>query len=135
MEPSAHIPEEVKKVRAVPHIEGNFASYVFVACVSATEDLAEEVKRLLSGKTGVPSIPPTEWHVSLSRPLYLKHFQLAPFLARLTEKLRSYRKFAYSITTANPVSFPSEGSQVFYHSFLVNVGRDKVCAYAHYHQK
>ena len=113
----------MQKKRAVAHVEGNFASSAFIKCppIGSLIEYAENVTK----SHGLMLIPNEDWHISLSKPLYLKHFQIDLFMKRLTEKLSFVKQFNCSITS-DVICLYSEGAEIYYTGFKVNVGRDIV---------
>ncbi|KAJ1928600.1 poly(U)-specific 3'-to-5' RNA exonuclease [Tieghemiomyces parasiticus] len=92
------------RVRIHPHVVGNWAVHIYLA-VQPTEEFADFIDRLVTraqSLTEVPLLrqlhtagstasqqpdPATGYHISLCRPVFLKEFQIAPFVTHLRQAL------------------------------------------------
>ncbi|KAI8646160.1 U6 snRNA phosphodiesterase Usb1 [Parasitella parasitica] len=87
-------PEQSKKdhqgrVRTVPHQHDSWATYVYCKV-----DLSVEVQKLLPHLKQAELLP--EHHISLSRPVYLRRYQVSPFKADIKASLRNSSRFDLS---------------------------------------
>ncbi|RKO89747.1 hypothetical protein BDK51DRAFT_28115 [Blyttiomyces helicus] len=86
------------RTRTVPHIVGNWATFVHVRVIPPPE-LADHIARMIDcAREKVPSILPTDlldggYHVSLSRSVSLKVFQIDSFVDLVKEVVENRMRF------------------------------------------
>ena len=84
---------EVKRVRTVPHIEGNWATLVYIK-VAASSDLVDAVDAAVAASrcpAGSQRLAKGEWHISLSKTAYLKVSHIRPLVDALQRSLKVCR--------------------------------------------
>lgn len=92
------------RIRRFPHIKGNWATLVYVPLTVTshdTVDLADSITKQLQNTLSMCPIPADEQHISLSKPLFLKEFQIQPFIDHLTDRLRLVSPFTVHPTSYN----------------------------------
>lgn len=96
------------RVRGVPHVRGNWAALLYVAC-SDGDVLEANFTSLVAACTAVcesvlpgsmTCVPRGEWHVSVSRTLYLRHHWIDQLIDRLRRVVLSHRCFSLSVADA-----------------------------------
>eukprot|EP00300_Choanocystis_sp_HF-7_P037285 c53363_g1_i1.p1 GENE.c53363_g1_i1~~c53363_g1_i1.p1 ORF type:complete len:318 (-),score=68.22 c53363_g1_i1:116-985(-) len=94
------------RIRTFPHIQGNFATHVFVA-VEWSADLTKRVSGILETLKAKlhPTLvqltwPPEPLHLSLSRTVFLRRHLIDGFVAHIGEALTSHSKFVCELTWA-----------------------------------
>ncbi|KAI9599131.1 hypothetical protein BDF19DRAFT_430193 [Syncephalis fuscata] len=142
------------RIRATPHIRGNWSTHVYLSIhpseelsvllqkmfnaakqsvpnlqwiqatnntfIQTTKDSVEETPQMLNGPLG------TNWdlHLSLSRPCYLKLYQLDHFTRQLKEKLQDIQKF--HINFCNAVRFDNDDQTREFISLSVGHGQSQL---------
>ncbi|KAG2213744.1 hypothetical protein INT46_009892 [Mucor plumbeus] len=81
------------RVRTVPHQHDSWATYVYCKV-----DLSHELQQLLPHLKEAKILP--EQHISLSRPVYLRKYQLDSFTTSIKATLRNLSKFDISFAQA-----------------------------------
>ncbi|XP_066493656.1 U6 snRNA phosphodiesterase 1 isoform X1 [Tiliqua scincoides] len=82
------------RVRTFPHERGNWATHVYVP-YDAPEDFLDLLQLLLlHARTYITSLTAmTEFHISLSENVVLRHHWINPFVQSLKERLTSFHRF------------------------------------------
>lgn len=96
MDPAKDVVDPEEKVRTVPHIQGNWATLVYipVESPSLSEWISKALERLQSCQSGLIELKDdleTEFHISLSRTVYLKVYQIDRFVEKLSVELSGNR--------------------------------------------
>ncbi|KAG9315533.1 hypothetical protein JVU11DRAFT_3153 [Chiua virens] len=122
------------RVRTAPHVEGQYATHIYVSLVLNPKDalytLIEDALAL--AKTHVPSLhpigdqgAPRELHVSLSRPLYLRAHQRDEFKGAIKQVASSIAPFDASFTSFLELT-NDERTRTFL-AMDVGAGRQELC--------
>ena len=84
------------RVRSFPHVEGNWATHVFIPVPPSPSlsALLTECSSLLPPSLPFRPLPPSSLHLSLSRTVTLRAHQLAAFAERLKGALAKFPPFA-----------------------------------------
>ncbi|KAI5121075.1 hypothetical protein M0805_008588 [Coniferiporia weirii] len=98
------------RVRTTPHVEGQFAAFVYIPV--ALEDTSELHKLLEEAVLRAKDIEPTlkcdwpgterrpcELHISLTRPIYLRHYQREELKRAVKAAARAHDPFTASFST------------------------------------
>ncbi|CAG8570233.1 9625_t:CDS:10 [Acaulospora morrowiae] len=95
------------RIRATPHVEGNWATHVYMEVMLPDEfkDLIHEIKTCAQnivndGGVNIYSCidGDSKLHISLSRPLFLKYFQIDQFWDKLQKGFANEKRFTLSFT-------------------------------------
>lgn len=84
--------EDLQRVRAVPHVAGNWATLVFIVVGEEAKEAVDDMLDAHPAKDAMQRIPAHEWHVSLSRTVYLKLSHIQPFVESLSRALASFHR-------------------------------------------
>ncbi|KAL3901678.1 MAG: hypothetical protein SGCHY_000406 [Lobulomycetales sp.] len=83
-----------KRVRTRPHTPGSWPAYIYVKVPPLSDRLLDaDASRHLP--CSADFIPDAELHISLSKQLYLKHFQIQPLVTALTTAVARLRMPAF----------------------------------------
>ena len=140
------------RMRSVPHIAGNWATSVyiksmslvtfayfayFILLVTPVPDFLILLKKLCiainetlvaqGGASVLECIKPEDLHISLSRTVYLKVFQIDRFVAALFKSLHSSEPFWFSFQNA-PSSFVNDERTRSFLGLEVARGHRQVCS-------
>ncbi|KAF4653513.1 hypothetical protein FOL47_010481 [Perkinsus chesapeaki] len=107
---------ENKRIRRIPHIEGNYACSIFLPCTSTDSEGAISELATRAVKRAREIWPTHEWeklpvgsiHCSLSRTVMLKHHLIAPFKQKVAERLRSSPQLTMYVSPSAVDLFLSE---------------------------
>ncbi|KXZ55275.1 hypothetical protein GPECTOR_3g412 [Gonium pectorale] len=141
------------RVRTFPHVVGNFPTVVMLQVAAGLTEpldaLYRKVRRLLpdlepmaqddgpaAAAGGLPGVPGREregapphrgYHISLSRTVPIRHPQIAPLTALLTEHL-AVVDCGFTVALAGLRSFANDDGTRSFVSAMVTTGNDQVCA-------
>ncbi|KAI8821046.1 uncharacterized protein EV422DRAFT_567371 [Fimicolochytrium jonesii] len=102
-------PAPLARIRTTPHIEGNWATFVYFA-INPTPTLVETITSILhTATTHIPTLQAIplldnndggapHYHVSLSRTFFLKVFQIERFVEVLRGRVRGGRRFTIGVS-------------------------------------
>mmetsp|Transcript_54547 Transcript_54547/g.111287 ORF Transcript_54547/g.111287 Transcript_54547/m.111287 type:complete len:256 (-) Transcript_54547:53-820(-) len=95
------------RVRAFPHVEGNYAGFIFVS-VGRARGLAEAGQQAVAAASGVLAegcklhrVPGDDQHLSLSRTFALRRHQIEPLVQHLKSQLRTLPCFEVELAGAD----------------------------------
>eukprot|EP00960_Hanusia_phi_P047044 758185-Hanusia_phi.AAC.3 len=106
------------RIRTFPHVEGNYAGFVFVSLKQVPElqtismQVYESAKGILPNEVVLRRIPLDDMHVSLSRTLVVKRHQIQPLVNKLRKALHSIPAFQMNISKVEFLS-NEEGTRSF----------------------
>ncbi|EKX53414.1 hypothetical protein GUITHDRAFT_48966, partial [Guillardia theta CCMP2712] len=106
------------RIRSFPHVEGNYAGFVFVSLkqVPELQTLAMQVfdnaRKKLPSEVVLHRITLDEMHISLSRTLVVKRHQIQPLVNRLRKALHSIPSFHMKMSAVELLS-NEEGTRSF----------------------
>ncbi|EAR99473.2 hypothetical protein TTHERM_00136370 (macronuclear) [Tetrahymena thermophila SB210] len=125
--------QDLQKTRKVPHIDGQFACYIYI---DVNVGLAQLVKAQSNFKNRVNrdypdyqfvDIEPDNFHISLSKTFYLNRHQIEPFMSSLREKyLKSFQQISLSIDLNKLKVFSNEDRNRFFVAASVGQGKNIV---------
>ena len=95
--------DQYGRIRSFPHVDGNYAGYIFIKAghaeglEAAAQQIVLAARKILPTDRVLHSVSMDEAHVSLSRTFAVRRHHIEPLVAQLAERLRAVPRFVAAL--------------------------------------